>query len=197
MSAAFAHHGLLMAAAAGAAAPVTWNPSDKDAGADLSGGNLVASKIGTNGYSSVRATSGKSSGKWEFTIEATGTGTSPSELLIGIMDAGASISDFVGASVNSYGKDSVDTNLYSNGTGTNLGFQITTGDRVTFYCDLTAHTLQLSLNGATPVPASPLAINSATYFPAATVTKAGSDVVTLDCLTASSHGLANGFALWS
>ncbi|KKL23055.1 hypothetical protein LCGC14_2429240 [marine sediment metagenome] len=49
---------------------ITWNPSDKHAGITLSLGNLRATTDDANGsgYWPVRATDGKSSGKWYFEI---------------------------------------------------------------------------------------------------------------------------------
>lgn len=180
-------------------AAVTWNPSDKDSGVALSGGNLIATKSGTNGYSSVRATSGKSLGLWEFTVEVTGTGTSPSELLIGVMDGSGALNDFVGADANGYGKDSVDNNIYNNNIAfQDVGYSLTVGDRLTVYLDLFpgVATISFALNGGTPSSAKAIEADIP-YFPAATVTKDGVDSVTLDCLTATTYGTTNGYALWT
>jgi hypothetical protein len=51
----------------------TWNPSDKNAGITLSGGNLIATYTG--GLSSVRAAASKTSGKyyWEITVTTSGS----------------------------------------------------------------------------------------------------------------------------
>lgn len=48
----------------------TWNPVDKGANVVLSGGDLIASSSGTP-FNTVRATQGKSAGKWYFEVTAT------------------------------------------------------------------------------------------------------------------------------
>lgn len=71
----------------------TWNPSDKGSGVTLSNGNLTAAYTNyTN--SNVRATIGKSSGKWywEATVDAQNASTA---LNIGIWPASRSISTYI------------------------------------------------------------------------------------------------------
>ena len=67
----------------------TWNPSDKDAGITLSGGNLIATKAG--GWAGVRATIGKSAGKWYWEVKCTGADTGNAENLMGIGRADATL----------------------------------------------------------------------------------------------------------
>jgi hypothetical protein len=59
----------------GAALPaVTWSPTDKDAEASLSNGNLTVAQVGGDGIAQGRATRGASSGKvyWEIVVVAGG-----------------------------------------------------------------------------------------------------------------------------
>lgn len=53
----------------------TLNPSDKDAAITLSGGDLTMSSA-TNAWRSVRATIGKSSGKWYWEVTNSTTSNS-------------------------------------------------------------------------------------------------------------------------
>lgn len=73
----------------GAITYATWNPADKGTDITLSGGNLVATNT-TDNAATVRATVGKSSGKWYW--EITTTGHANQGWLFGIADATTSIS---------------------------------------------------------------------------------------------------------
>lgn len=75
----------------------TWSPSDKAGGITLSNGNLTAAASSSSTYSEVRATLGKSSGKWYWEITCVGDQTA------GIALLGASLSDGLGAGIADYG----------------------------------------------------------------------------------------------
>jgi hypothetical protein len=74
-------------------ATTTWNPSDKNAGISLSGGNLTAT---TTGNQSVRSTTSHSTGKYYFE----GTITRTSNTTYGIAPAGYALSNYVGNSTS-------------------------------------------------------------------------------------------------
>lgn len=70
----------------------TWNPADKTAGFTLSGGDLTASDGGSSSYENVRATEGKSSGKyyWEITVTSASVGN---DMVVGLRNDAENISD--------------------------------------------------------------------------------------------------------
>lgn len=76
----------------------TWNPSDKSANVTLSGANLVAASNTTATWESVRATQGKSSGKWYYELT-----TTAGDAIIGFADSGFSLATFLGNSASSAG----------------------------------------------------------------------------------------------
>lgn len=87
------------------AAPVTgstWNPSDKSAFIDLSGGNLIATALGGGpGDSLVRGTTSKTTGKRYFEIQT--QDRVDGETAVGISNATEGTSNFLGQSNNSIG----------------------------------------------------------------------------------------------
>ncbi len=92
---------------AGLAAPpptyATWNPADKQSEVVLSNGNLTCTNSG--GETSVRATIGKSSGKWywELTTNNFGTPSTYNSYACGISRAGQDLTLIVGYNMpNSY-----------------------------------------------------------------------------------------------
>lgn len=93
----------------------TLNPSDKDSAITLSGGNLTMSSA-TNAWRSVRATIGKSGGKWYW--EVTNTTSSNPYWVRGIGNSSATLADRVGIDSNGWGwyNDGVSTLKYTNNT---------------------------------------------------------------------------------
>lgn len=61
----------------GPSGTVTWNPADKDSFIVLSNGNLTATMSSFNSGKSVRATFGRSAGKYYFEVYNDATSTSP------------------------------------------------------------------------------------------------------------------------
>ena len=83
----------------------TWNPSDKDSNISLSGGDLTASCPTTSGVSPlVRATTGRSSGKYYFEVVITGNNSCDA----GLCDSGRALS-----SVNPLGFDTGSADLHA------------------------------------------------------------------------------------
>lgn len=99
--------------AAAAVATTTWNPSDKDAGVTLSGGNLIASGT-ADAKAAVRAIASASSGKKFWKVTAT-TINSLGQAHIGAMDASAALNGAVGDSTHGVGIDQVSGSVLING----------------------------------------------------------------------------------
>ena len=78
----------------------TWNPADKDGTLTLSGGDLTVTKTGASGFGNVRSTTSKTTGKHYY--EATAFG-SLGNAGIGVANAVASLTNYLGVDSNSYG----------------------------------------------------------------------------------------------
>lgn len=77
----------------------TWNPSDKDAGIALSGGNLIATGSSGQVYRTLRATTAITTGqKKVFELKFTALPTAPDSNAIGIANASEVLSDWLGNS---------------------------------------------------------------------------------------------------
>ena len=128
--------------------PTTWNPADKGAGVDLSGGNLVAA----SGYytSSVRSVVGVSSGKWYWEITANanaqfvmaGIGTSSAPVEHG------SLSVYPGVDANGWSYYGYDGTKFHDGAADPCGPALVNGDVLGFALDMGAGSLTIYLNGA-------------------------------------------------
>lgn len=118
----------------------TLNPSDKDAAITLSGGDLTMSSA-TNAWRSVRATIGKSSGKWYW--EVTNTTSSNPYWVRGIGNSSATLADRVGIDSNGWGwyNDGVSTLKYTNNASSAYGALSSSGDVIGFALDMDAGTL--------------------------------------------------------
>lgn len=75
----------------------TWNPDDKSLSIALSGGNLIASPLVKSGEYAARGTTskGSSGGKWYFEV-LLGESTAGKSIMIGLMNAAASLANGVG-----------------------------------------------------------------------------------------------------
>lgn len=109
---------------AGIAAPVvaalTWNPADKASEITLSGGDLVATRSGTNNnqWRLVRVTQSRTSGKRYVEIE--NTADAVNGLLVGVCPSSLSTSAYPGSTATSYGyhcNDAGSGACYNNGAG--------------------------------------------------------------------------------
>jgi hypothetical protein len=182
---------------AAAAPAVTWNPSDIGSNITLSSGNLRATKNTNVGYSSGRATVAIAAGEdKEFRILCINRGGLPnSEILAGIADLAAPLNNYVGFSSGGWGKDSSDGFVYNNDASVlSAGFTFTAGDYVNIYVKRSANELRFALNGGTVTSAISLP-SSGDLYPAFTVRQDAVDIVELNCTSASTYGLANGYTL--
>src|ERR1700722_17006644 len=91
----------------------TWNPSDKSAGINLSGANLIATRnTSLPGFQGVRGTTFKTTGKW-FWEQQNNVGTSSP--FAGLMTGAASINSFPGGDTHGVGWQMTNGLTYFNG----------------------------------------------------------------------------------
>lgn len=119
----------------------TWNPADKHADINLTGGDLTATS--TTGSKGVRATIGKSSGKWYWEV----MNNSGAENDIGIATASASLSTWLGADAQGVGYDSFDGKLYKNSSIVASYATYAQNDYIGFALDCDAGTIAIYKNG--------------------------------------------------
>lgn len=121
----------------------TWNSADKSPDVSLSGSDLVISSASTLNEG-VRATQGKSSGKWywEVTIGSPGFG------YVGVAASTETLNDrFIGFGANGWAYRS-DANSINNSTATAYGATYTTGDVIGVALDMDAGTITFYKNGS-------------------------------------------------
>jgi hypothetical protein len=136
----------------------TFNPLDKAASVTLSSGNLVASAASAG---AVRATIGKSSGKWYWEITTTGAVTGGSR---GLGTAAATLANYPGFDANGCEYDK-NGRFYSSNFGSPYGTAFTT-ETIGIALDKDANTVIFYLNGvAQPLKALPVALAAGTVFP--------------------------------
>lgn len=134
---------LFMVAPSAGVTYATWNPADKGAGITLSGGNLVATTSTT--AASVRATIGKSSGKWYW--EYTVTNTTTLQIGSGVGTASASLAGTPGVVDNlAWGYVALDGKVYNNGTTAATYVTYTNPDVIGVALDMDSGTLQFYKN---------------------------------------------------
>jgi hypothetical protein len=138
---------------------VTWNPADKSSDITLSGSDLIATMTGTNVHRLVRATHGRSTGKYYFEI-LSGSGVDSSG---GVADSGASLSAYCGSNATSYGYAKVNGNKYNNSTGSSYGASYTSGDVVGIAVDLDAGKIWFAKNNTWQASGDPAAGTNAAY----------------------------------
>lgn len=126
--------------------PVTWNPSDKASNIVLGNNNLqVAQNGGT--YGAVRATIGKSSGKWYWEVKVETTGAS-NFIQLGIMMLNSILaSGYPGQEANSRGYYQQTGQKYVSGSGSAYGATYTNGDVIGFALDMDAGSITCYKNG--------------------------------------------------
>ena len=179
------------------------NPSDKGANLSLSNGNLTVATSG--GANMVRATQGKSSGKWywEVYINSMPTG----QIIMGVAKAAASLSTYPGQQVYdatygvmSYGYSSGEAvsgvgYRYVQGGPVRVGSGYGTGNTVGFHLDMDAKTLQVYVNGVSQCPFSSLDVSTGygTFFPAIGLITAGDYVTANFGASAFNYSVPSGF----
>lgn len=160
MGSIIAHRGLLMVA--GGASAFTLNPSDKAADIVLSSGNLHAAKTGGNDWDCVRATGGKSSGKWYWEVVMTQAMTNTREIAA-ITKGTVSLIVQPGSSVDGYGYNGINGFLYNNNSGSAYGATYDVGDIIGIEFDASAGTLKFFKNNTSQGLISGIA--AGTWFP--------------------------------
>lgn len=121
----------------------TWNSSDKDSSVALSNSNLTATFSGSAG--GVRATTGKSSGKWYWEVTVTSWG-SPGPATIGVADSSAALTTILGNDIHGWSYNS-NGNEFHNASATAYAATFTTGDVIGVALDLSAGTITFYKNG--------------------------------------------------
>jgi len=159
----------------------TWNPSDKGAGMVLSGSNLVVTTTG-GFFQKVRATIGKSSGKWYWEVSLSGTtGGFEAGIAIGgtattteLGDSGAIYEEigFLGVSGTTvYSKTAGTATVISGASG------FSSGDIMGFALDMDAKTIRIYKNNTLFADNIGANLLTNTYYPAVG-TRAGGEVYT-------------------
>ena len=139
----------------------TLNPLRIGANLTLSNGNLDIT-TGSTGSKIASSSIGVSSGKWywEATLNASG------EILIGIENGQASLSQYLGQNVNGWGYDSFNGAKYNNGSSSAYGNTFTTNDVIGVALDLDNGAIYFSKNGTwqnSGVPTSGASKTGAAY----------------------------------
>lgn len=132
---------MLMAATQGPRVYATLNPADKNTNVILTNGNLTYQNS-TTGQIGVRATIGKTTGKWSWEVTVGGT----QENDLGIATSSYSLSTWLGNDANGAGYDQSDGKIYVSGTGSAFGATYTNGDVLRFELDADAKTLHIFKN---------------------------------------------------
>lgn len=147
----------------GGGAAVTWNPADKAPEVTLSNGNLTANGGTTGAYNSVRATSGKSSGKHYFEVRLDTTSASNFNM-IGIVPGVESMT--IGFHLSSFGFGYYEQTgqKWNNNIGATYGASYTAGDVIGVAFDASAGTLEFFKNGTSQGVAF-TSIPAQTYYP--------------------------------
>ena len=128
-------------------AATTWNPAAIGTGITLTNGNLTANPTSVSGWTSGRATTSKASGKWYFevTIGASGTNTN---VEIGVMNSGATLSSYIGSDTNGFGIGGSPTSYQICGSsGGVTSFNYSNGAVIGIALDVTNRLIYYSING--------------------------------------------------
>jgi hypothetical protein len=146
---------------AAASSGTTWSPTDKHTTWSLSNGNLTATNSGAVAWSSVRASAGKSSGKWYWEVTYTGS----NRAVIGVGTSSAALSGgFVGADANGIGWYSNGT-TYRNNVGGTVILSFAAGDVLGVALDVDARTVEFYKNGTKQTQAAFTSLPAGTLFP--------------------------------
>ena len=134
---------------------ITWNPSDKSANLTLSNGDLTVAHTGSAGFSAVRATESKSSGKWywEVTIDTIAS----YNIFIGILTSSGLLSQRIGSTAEGWGYRNYGEKFHNSGTtGTSYGDTYTTNDVIGIALDLDNGKIWWSKNGTWQASGDPV-----------------------------------------
>jgi hypothetical protein len=162
------HFGLLMAATSPPPGTVTWNPADKASAITLSSGNLLATN-GATGAAAVRATLGRSTGKFYFEVASL---TGSVDISIGLEPAATALTALVGDTAGNFGYYQRDGRKYTGGVLSTFGTLYQGVHTVGVAVDLSAGKVWFSLDGVFQASGNPAAGTSeafsglsGTYFP--------------------------------
>lgn len=177
---------------------VAWNPADKDWKLDLSDGNLTAT-MADNGPGGVRATEGKSSGKWYWEIIVGAVNTT----CIGIGTSGASLAAHIGTDAYGYGYKNSDGYKWYNNSGVSYGDTFTQADVISVALDLDNGKIWFGKNGVWQASGNPAAGTneafsgiSGTYFPMVSIYQTNRAVTANFGASAFSHSIPSGFTAY-
>lgn len=139
----------------------TWNPLDKGANITLSSGDLVASNLaGGGGFATVRATVGKTTGKWYWEVTVTTFNS-----LIGICTASGTLASYNGSDTHGFGLFNSNGNRYYNGSATAYISPLFTGDIVGVLLNLDNMELSFKINNGTATTVIDISAISGTIYP--------------------------------
>ena len=169
----------------------TWNPSDKNANLALSNGNRTATGWVTN-WAAVRATLGKSSGKWYWEVHWDTSDSAAVALGIGTSSASIANGNFPGTDANGHGYYYSNGNYYTGNSPSAYGAGFAPGDTIGFALDMTGGTLTIYKNNSSQgVMVSGL---SGTFYPMLGAGAAGAPILTANFgLTAFTYTPPSGY----
>lgn len=137
---------LMAASQQGGSTPTstTWDPLAIGTGMTLSNGSLTVQASSSVTYTTARATTGKSAGKWYFETNLDAAYTNAE---VGVSNSSANLNSYLGADANSWGYQ-MDGAISHNNSFPSSGITYTTGDVIGIAIDFGAGQLWLSKNGA-------------------------------------------------
>jgi len=186
----------------------TWNPSD-NGGLTLSNGDLTAAGAAGASWKMVRSVSGKSTGKYYFETNVDAIATED-EFLVGIAQAGTSLTAQIGADANSYSffyaPASTAISKRNNGSNTALTSTgtLATSDKLMVAFDAGGGNLWFGENGTWFDSGDPGAGTNAqftglsgTFYAAICLFSTGETGTTNFGTTAFAHSIPSGFTGWT
>lgn len=138
----------------------TWNPLDKSANITLSNSDMTATASNT-AWKSVRATLGKSTGKWYFEVRIDVAAANYN--IIGVGQLGASTATYCGGNTVSWGYNGYNGNKFYNTASTAYGNTFTAGDIVGVAVDISAGKIWWAKNNSWQASGDPAAGTGEAY----------------------------------
>ena len=133
---------------------VTWNPADKNANISLSNGDLTATATDTS-WKSVRATEGKSSGKWYWEVKI--DVSAGDHNMIGTGSSSATLDHYVGNDSYGYGYNGYNGYKFYDGSGVVYGSTYGLNDIIGVALDLDNGKIWVSKNNVWQASGDPAA----------------------------------------
>ena len=125
----------------------TFDPANKHADIVLSGGNLTATKAGTDALRSVRSTLGVSSGKHYWEITTIQGGFNAPYMLLGVGTSGVNLAASVGSNASGWSYYQETGQKYNNNIGAAFGASWSNNDVVGIALDMNTGSVWFSKNG--------------------------------------------------